>query len=316
MEVQPVRIKWILNLNNSTSKEIKITNMNLSMSMLSKIMVDKKMKKNLKKLKNRKKMNKNLKTLKQKKNIKKLKTQKKFHGDKYKKIHKKIKKQKKIIKMMQINKKTKKVTKIQKKEKKYTKDRKTIKSGTLLSRLLLINCLLFTLQAVSPTGWKSTSNFTNRQSEEKNVRYLNHPRSFSADDNKNFITIESIHWELNESHFKNAAIWKDLKQKFWNQHKHHDSAKIKNREVRSKNGNIIPKIKIIHWNVGARLWCNKITDIEALLLQEKPQLCFISEANLWDQVDMEDRQIPGYSIILPNTMSRLRSCKDSTSSGR
>ena len=97
----------------------------------------------------------------------------------------------------------------------------------------------------------------------------------------------------------NLEIWKHLSKD------HCCSAKIRNRNVRSRNGNIIPKIKIIHWNVGGRLWSNKTVDIEALCLQEKPNLCFISEANLWANVDIEDSQIPGYSLILPNTMITL-----------
>ena len=80
------------------------------------------------------------------------------------------------------------------------------------------------------------------------------------------------------------------------------SAKIRNRIIKSKNGNRVPSIKIIHWNVGTKLWTNKKTEIEALLLQEKPHMCFITEANLWNHIDTEDRQIPGHYIILPNTM--------------
>ena len=173
----------------------------------------------------------------------------------------------------------------------------------MLARFLIINCLMFTIQAVVPSGWKTTSNFTSRQTEEND--HYSYQRSSHKVDSRSSNIVESIHWEVRCSHYTNAAIWKDLKADFWYLHKHKTSAKIRNKAARSKNGNIIPKIKIIHWNVGARLWCSKLTDIEALLLQEKPQLCFISEANLWNHIDIEDRQIPGYTIILPNTMSSL-----------
>ena len=62
-------------------------------------------------------------------------------------------------------------------------------------------------------------------------------------------------------------------------------------------------LKIIHWNGGAKLWKNKIVEIEALLLEQKPDLCFVTEANLWDQSLTHEREIPGHTLILPNTMT-------------
>ena len=83
------------------------------------------------------------------------------------------------------------------------------------------------------------------------------------------------------------------------------SAKKRNKLIKSVNGNRINSLKVVHWNVGSKLWCNKLIEIEALLISEKPHLCFISEANLWSDVDEEDRQIPGHKLILPNTMVTL-----------
>ena len=34
-------------------------------------------------------------------------------------------------------------------------------------------------------------------------------------------------------------------------------------------------------------------------------MCFITEANLWNNIELEDRQIPGHTMILPNTMVSL-----------
>ena len=61
------------------------------------------------------------------------------------------------------------------------------------------------------------------------------------------------------------------------------SSKIMNRLIRAKNGNGAPRnqLKIIHWNAGSRLWDNKLIEIESLLLEEKPDMCYMSEANLW-----------------------------------
>ena len=65
------------------------------------------------------------------------------------------------------------------------------------------------------------------------------------------------------------------------------STKILNRIVRARNGNRSSSntLKVIHWNAGSRLWENKTTEIESLVLQLQPDLCYISEANLWEKVD-------------------------------
>ena len=46
-------------------------------------------------------------------------------------------------------------------------------------------------------------------------------------------------------------------------------------------------------------------EIESLLALHSPDLCYVSEANLWANVDTDERNIPGYSIYLPNTMTQL-----------
>ena len=53
------------------------------------------------------------------------------------------------------------------------------------------------------------------------------------------------------------------------------------------------------------MWPNKLLEIETLIQWRKPDLCFISEANLWNNVDMDQLSIPGYSLILLNTMDLL-----------
>ena len=59
----------------------------------------------------------------------------------------------------------------------------------------------------------------------------------------------------------------------------------------------------MHWNAGGRLWQNKILEVEALLHEKRPQICFISEANLWVDVPQEEVEIEGYKMHLPSTMS-------------
>ena len=84
--------------------------------------------------------------------------------------------------------------------------------------------------------------------------------------------------------------------------------KKRNRIKRSSNGNgnNVNKMKIVHWNLGARLWKNKQDDIELLLENYKPDLCFITEANLWDDHSPEERAIVGHKLILANTMKKLK----------
>ena len=73
------------------------------------------------------------------------------------------------------------------------------------------------------------------------------------------------------------------------------SNKVRNRIVKARNGNIESKnhLKIIHWNAGSRLWANKLGEIENLLLDLKPDVCYISEANLWGDLQPEERQLVG-----------------------
>ena len=65
-------------------------------------------------------------------------------------------------------------------------------------------------------------------------------------------------------------------------------------------------IKAIHWNVESKLWTNKLIDLELLLDEKCPDTCFVSEANLWDNMEDYDCNIPGYYIVLPSTMVSLK----------
>ena len=65
------------------------------------------------------------------------------------------------------------------------------------------------------------------------------------------------------------------------------------------------KFKVIHWNAGSKLWENKLDIIENLLSDKKPDLCFISEANLWSHVPNYQTVIPDHHLILPSTMKSL-----------
>ena len=84
------------------------------------------------------------------------------------------------------------------------------------------------------------------------------------------------------------------------------TSKNMNRNIRASNGNISKssQLKIIHWNSGARLWENKISEIESLLQIQKPGICVITEANIKSTLNDLDRQITGFKLILPATIQK------------
>ena len=85
------------------------------------------------------------------------------------------------------------------------------------------------------------------------------------------------------------------------------SSKTRNKLVHSTNGNIgsSSQLNIIHWNAGSRLWSNKLLEIQVLVTEKNPDLCYITEANLWDYMTDAERHIPGYNLVLPKSMSLL-----------
>ena len=75
------------------------------------------------------------------------------------------------------------------------------------------------------------------------------------------------------------------------------SAKIRNSEVRAKNGNGKTSIvKVINWNLGNRLWRNKTVDICHLVSEYNPDIVILSEANLHFDDDPQCINIPNYKI--------------------
>ena len=60
-----------------------------------------------------------------------------------------------------------------------------------------------------------------------------------------------------------------------------EDSKLTNRKIRAVNGNRMQSFHVAHWNLGAKKWPHKLVEIEALLNEKQPDLCFVSEANLW-----------------------------------
>ena len=77
------------------------------------------------------------------------------------------------------------------------------------------------------------------------------------------------------------------------------SAKERNKKIKTQNGNgqCRQNVTILHWNIGSKFWPKKITEIEAVILQYRPDIFAISEANL--HRDELNREISGYNMLLP-----------------
>ena len=86
------------------------------------------------------------------------------------------------------------------------------------------------------------------------------------------------------------------------------SGKLRNRRIRARNGNRNSNsiLKVLNWNTGSKLWQNKLLEVENLLVDKQPDICYVSEANLWDDLEVDNRNIPGYQLLLPKTMAKLK----------
>ena len=76
--------------------------------------------------------------------------------------------------------------------------------------------------------------------------------------------------------------------------KHNSKKKMENR-----NGSLRQHINTIHWNMGAKQWQRKVLEIEAVILQFTPDIFIISEANMKMCLKDEEKNITGYSMVLP-----------------
>ena len=87
-------------------------------------------------------------------------------------------------------------------------------------------------------------------------------------------------------------------------HSHSISRKRRNKLIKQKNGNGKNSLVISHWNLGSKKWSNKQNQIQALVDQCKPDLLFISEANLDEMTPLHESLISGYNITKPKTITR------------
>ena len=156
-----------------------------------------------------------------------------------------------------------------------------------------------------PSGWKTRKS---DKSEEKFIKNMKTSMILMREDGRT--AVDHPDWNTQWPHIQNNRINRLLLimniQK-WKRNISWQSYKLRNKMVHTMNGNLvrISKLKVLHWNGGSKLWANKRWEIEHLLWEKKPDLCFISEANLWNEVPEDERIIQGHQIILPNTMGKL-----------
>ena len=80
---------------------------------------------------------------------------------------------------------------------------------------------------------------------------------------------------------------------------HQLSHKKHNKNIKIKNGNGKNTTTISHWNLGSKRWQNKIALIQAMVDSSRPDLIFISEANLYELTPDYATAIVGYKIVKP-----------------
>ena len=130
------------------------------------------------------------------------------------------------------------------------------------------------------------------------------------EDLDNFQTVNNQYTVTSTCHPSSSVVrilFRDEKIVKWKQNVVWISNSMRNKKVKIINGNRNNRssIKIIHWNGGAKNWEKIFLEIESLLSEYNPDMCFISEANLWGNVDPEDYNIEGYNFHLPFTMNNL-----------
>ena len=83
------------------------------------------------------------------------------------------------------------------------------------------------------------------------------------------------------------------------------SNKIRNKNIRTINGNSRKALDIMHWNLGSTYWIRKTHHIQQLVDEKCPDLLYISEANLFleDIGELDYKiKIDGYNLHLPKSM--------------
>ena len=102
-------------------------------------------------------------------------------------------------------------------------------------------------------------------------------------------------------HYKKSKINKNLQKTHKKIYK--ITKKTINKNAHCKNGNINQKkLTILSWNKGNSKIINKIDAIRHLAAKNTPSIIAIQEMNLTAEIDLEDIQIPNYTLEIDNLL--------------
>ena len=154
---------------------------------------------------------------------------------------------------------------------------------------------LIQTECVPDRGLARSKNLTKRKKYEKlNIGRLSHCMNTQTQSCTQLdietIAAADLMWLVNRT----LAVWN---LHFLPSHKN------MNKLVKITNGNGTNRkgLTVIHWNMGSKYWQRKIIEAEAVALQYKPDLLIISEANLMEDLNDQQRNLTGYSLLLPKT---------------
>ena len=179
-----------------------------------------------------------------------------------KKINKKL--NKKITKIPKIQIKTTK----QKNQKTELLHKMNVKGFGNRSTIILLLCI--SLQVVLPMGWKVRSQYSSSENTAEYDRQLIQTLKLNA---RHWVGNGEIifHWDGYKKKFKQQNTPKSCKSPCW------VTNRQRNKKQHTLNGNRQQQqLKVLHWNAGSKLWCNKLTELECLLTNFKPDLCYIT----------------------------------------
>ena len=78
----------------------------------------------------------------------------------------------------------------------------------------------------------------------------------------------------------------------------HLKKNLRNKLIKSLNGNIKNQICILLWNKGNSLLKNKIQELRDIVTEKKPEIFVVNEFNHSNEEDMSPTHIEGYQIEL------------------
>ena len=83
--------------------------------------------------------------------------------------------------------------------------------------------------------------------------------------------------------------------------------KTRNKLTKIMNGNINSKtLKILQWNMGSKYWVRKFEKVQAIVDTERPDIMYITEANLFKADPDYSLVIENYRLVLPKNLEQSK----------